>query len=506
MRPKSAVLQYLVLAVVSALSLAHAYGGAVFGYRNFYYGMTTPRLPFSSGYLQQSITGMNEEARSAGLQRYDTVLSIDGVPYTGITVLTRRVEQLKVGSPLEVAFRRGAEPSVARAVIRLAPVHPEKRSAWEILLQVAFSVIPVTCLLIGLWVVLARPRNVHAWLILGILAFFDPLFLQTHQITGPLLPFALFWNTTAQTLMPLCLMFFGVYFPQRSELDRRVPWVKWLLSAPILLLYPLDLFYEYGQEWNFNAIEWLSPYLLRINTFESIVSFLAIGWFFPNVVESMRLAKGDAQRRLKVLYIGTTVGLTPFGLLVLASVVRKVDVGQDVPRWLDLSVFLILLLFPLSLAYAVVVQRALDVRILVRQGTKYFFARHTLTVVRFLLGVWLGFELLSFFSHTGHRRNVDIVRMFGILGIFFSFRFLLSRKLQEFIDQRFFREAYSSEQMLSELSDEARNFTATEPLLETITRRIGATLHIERIAVFLRAGDSFQLQFATGLPLLATGV
>ena len=88
------------------------------------------------------------------------------------------------------------------------------------------------------------------------------------------------------------------------------------------------------------------------------------------------------------------------------------------------------------------------------------------------------------------------------LGIFFAFRFILSKHLQQRIDQRFFREAYSTEQLLSELSDEARNFTEVTPLLETITRRLGETLHIERIAVFLRSGENYHLQLATGMPMV----
>ena len=69
------------------------------------------------------------------------------------------------------------------------------------------------------------------------------------------------------------------------------------------------------------------------------------------------------------------------------------------------------------------------------------------------------------------------------------------------IDQRFFREAYSTEHLLAELSDEARNFTEVEPLLTTITHRIGDTLHIDRIAVFLRSGDTYRLQLAIGAPV-----
>jgi sigma-B regulation protein RsbU (phosphoserine phosphatase) len=156
----------------------------------------------------------------------------------------------------------------------------------------------------------------------------------------------------------------------------------------------------------------------------------------------------------------------------------------------------------LSLAYVVIVHRAVDVRILIRQGTRYAFARQSINIVRALLAIWLSLSMIDFMRHPGHQRNVDVVRIFGIIAIFFAFRFGLSKRLQQKIDQRFFREAYSTEQLLSELSDEARNFTEVTPLINTITQRLGDTLHIDRIAVFLRTGDTFRLQLATGAPLL----
>jgi sigma-B regulation protein RsbU (phosphoserine phosphatase) len=213
-------------------------------------------------------------------------------------------------------------------------------------------------------------------------------------------------------------------------------------------------------------------------------------------------ATGDARRRLKILYYGAAAGLTPLFILVLISLIRSKDVGQDIPRWIILASLFTLLLFPLSLAYVVIVHRAVDVRILIRQGTRYALARQSINVIRMLLGIWLALSLKDFFQHPGPQRNVDIVRIFGILGIFFAFRFRLSKRLQQSIDQRFFREAYSTEQLLSELSEEARNFTEVAPLISTITQRLGETLHIDRIAVFLRAGDTFRLQLATGASLL----
>jgi sigma-B regulation protein RsbU (phosphoserine phosphatase) len=501
MPQKPARLQYFLLAIVATLALLHAFGSARFSLKILMHGDTMVRAPFYCGEPRPTITNIQPEGTQAGLARNDTVLSVNGLPFTGITVLYDQIRHASAGDTMTIEYRRPPSDAIKTTVVQMTPVHPERRPIWEIALQIIFTVIPIFCIFTGLWVVFARPRNPSAWLILGILCYFEPVFINNFQIAVRTLPLTLFWNAVVQTAMPLCLMLLGVYFPQRSPLDVRVPWVKWLIIVPILLFVPLDLLTIYRQAWNFALFSWLNPYLYKINTAENLIGMAAIFWFFINLGTKLSVFTGDARRRLRILYIGTSVGLTPFFILVVISLIHRNDVGQDIPQWIDFASFLILLLFPLTLAYVVVVQRAMDVRILIRQGTKYFFAKQSVVIISILLVTWMSYNLSLFFARPNHRRTVDIVHLFAIIAIFFAFRFVISKRLQQRIDQRFFREAYSAEHLLAELSDEARNFTEVEPLLTTITHRIGDTLHIDRIAVFLRAGDTYRLQFAIGAPV-----
>jgi phosphoserine phosphatase RsbU/P len=392
--------------------------------------------------------------------------------------------------------------SEATVTFPLTPERPSVPPVWAWVIQCTFIFLPFFCLLVGLYTVFARPRNFHAWLILGVLGYLLAVLIPQNQFHGPLAPIAMIWNIVAQTAMPICLMLFGIYFPERSILDVRAPWIKWLLIVPALAFVPADFLNSFGHAYNFNLDAFLDPWAMKINMVENIFSMLAIFYFFATIGTKMGTTTGDARRRLKILYYGAAVGLTPFFILLLISLIRTNDVGQNIPGWIMLPSFFILLLFPLSLAYVVIVHRAVDVRILIRQGTRYALARQSINIFRILLAVWLAFSFKDFLQHPGHQRNVDIVRIFGIIAIFFAFRFRLSGRLQQKIDQRFFREAYSTEQLLSELSDEARSFTEVAPLISTITQRLGDTLHIDRIAVFLRTGDTFRLQLATGAPLL----
>lgn len=501
MLQRSARWQYALLALVALIALTHLVLGARRNFHSQGSGRFLARVPFSGGRMGPAINVVMSEGKDAGLRVGDTVLTVNGRAYSSGKVLMNEVNRRKPGEPLSVSFQRPGEKDIRTTTVLLKPIHPGLQPLWSWVVLIVIAALSYFCLLTGLYVVFARPRNPHAWLILGVLGYFNTLFVATSLLTGPWVPVAIFWSVFSQTAMPLSLMAFGIYFPDRSVVDIRFPWIKWIFIVPIILLFPLDLLGEFGNFYDFSLSNWLVPYAIGINTVETILSILAISYFFVCLFPKIRTSTGDARRRLRILYFGSSVGLTPFLVLAVISLVQKKDIGQDVPQWIVLTAVGILFLFPLTLAYVVIVQRAMDVSILIRQGTKYAFARRSIAVVAVLLGVWIAFALRDYFAtNSGQHRTADAIKIFGILALFFTFRVLLSKRLRERIDQRFFREAYSTEQILSELSEEARNFTEINPLLTAITQRIGDTLHIERIAVFLRSGDSYRLQLATGIP------
>jgi phosphoserine phosphatase RsbU/P len=522
MLQRSARLQYALLALVAFFALTHFYLGVIDSFDNLAHGEQRAQIPFFQGTLSHAVrlttpeameagrrpgdtavttTLAMPEAQSAGLRVGDAVVSVNHRPFTGGIVLLEELRRSRPGQPMSLTVLRpdGSEAAIS---FPLAPLRSSMPTVWVWVLRCTFLFVPFCCLLLGLYTVFARPRNSYAWLILGVLAYLLAIFIPQNQFLGPFAPIALIWNIVAQTAMPICLMLFGIYFAERSILDARAPWIKWLLLIPLLVLLPADFLTNFGHIYNFNLDAFLDPWAMTINMVENVLSIFAIFYFFASISTKMGTSTGDARRRLKILYYGAGVGLTPFFILLLISLIRSKDVGQDIPQWIIILSFFTLLLFPLSLAYVVIVHRAVDIRILVRQGTRYALARQSINIVRVLLAIWLSVSMIGFVLHPGHQRNVDAVRILGIVAISFAFRFRLSKRLQQNIDQRFFREAYSTEQLLSELSDEARNFTEVAPLINTITQRLGDTLHIERIAVFLRTGDTFRLQLATGAPLL----
>jgi sigma-B regulation protein RsbU (phosphoserine phosphatase) len=365
---------------------------------------------------------------------------------------------------------------------------------------------PVFCLLLGYWVVLARPLDWNAWFLLGIMNVV-PAFIadRTGYYPGFLTPFTIFWQIFSIQWMYISIVLFSIHFPVRSRTDVRHPWIKWLIIIPEILLVPAYGVLEYGRLYDNRFIR---PYLFATDYLDvaaNIFGALSLCIFIAAIVGKLFAVPApapDARRRLAVVAVGSLLGLGPVLVLLVTSTLSGKTVMAFAPSWALFTVAVLFTFFPLSLAYTVIVQRALDLRILLRQGTRYAFAQGTLWVLQAIVFTFLAVRLFRFAHNSGRFAHFLITpAVFVVIVLFLRLR--VARPLSLWIDRRFFREAYSVDKVLVELSEQARTFTETEPLLQTITERISQTLHVDRIAFLLRQGKLFELQFAQGIPLTA---
>jgi sigma-B regulation protein RsbU (phosphoserine phosphatase) len=195
-----------------------------------------------------------------------------------------------------------------------------------------------------------------------------------------------------------------------------------------------------------------------------------------------------------VLAIGSAISLGPVELIFVVFPFLGLDPHHNFAYELIVPFYVI---FILTLAYVLVVQRAMALRILIRMGAKYTLARGMVWVLR--AGVVSLIILL--FSTPTHQVLSTIARIAGIALLIGLLRFGAFRHVSDWVDRKFFREAYNTELVLTELSEHARRFTEKQPLIETITRRISDVLHVPQVAVWLRGSDVFHLQQALGIPM-----
>ncbi len=363
---------------------------------------------------------------------------------------------------------------------------------------------PTFCLLLGFGVAAIRPRDPLAWLLLALMLSFgqmstgsDLLFDILLQWPSILRPAALFYHSLLGDTWALWILLFGIYFPERLDLDRRLPWLKWLLIAPLAVSALGMALSVAGDSENFRLFASLRGFLTPLSRVAFYLGMAAVSCFFATT--SMKIGQAssaDARRRLILLVNGASVALTPLFLLVLYGLFtgRGLD---NVPEWAWIPCILLLAMFPITLAYVIVVQRALDVRVVLRQGLRYALAKRGVLVVQIIAFAMVAIGSLTLATDPNRNRPRKIQGIgLGALGAVLVRRG--SEKLRGWLDRRFFREAYDAEQILSALSDQVRTMVETGPLLETVAQQISGSMHVPRIAMLVRDDGHYGPAYALG--------
>ena len=463
------------------------------------------RSPFVLEQDTRRMTRLEPEARSAGLVEGGRVESLNGAPYTGGKQWDDVTDAARPGDTLLIGFA-APDGSHHRAQLTMAAAQPtagepsSKAQVWQIFLL--YDLIPLLCMLIGYWVVFVKPDEPNAWLLLLLLLFPAAVFsLPVGLATGNWLVLRLTYYQFLQSFAPMAMLPFAIYFPERYRFDMRAPWLKWVILGPAILAACLDVRQGYGQLFLAGNPAWLLSLLKPADRIENALDLLGVGLYFLILADKLRsAATADTRRRLRVLLAGTSLGI---GALLLVYVVLPAlgyTPGLRRHLWVYYLGAAVFMLAPLTLAYVVVVQRAMDVRILVRQGTKYALARGTLWALQAGLVAVATWTLLLPVLSNRHAPRYPLAQLALYMALIAGLRFSVRKTSRTWLDRRFFREAYDSEQILSELAEEVRHFTESGPLLQTVARRVCETLHVQPVVMLLRSGADFHLAEASGLP------
>jgi sigma-B regulation protein RsbU (phosphoserine phosphatase) len=453
-----------------------------------------PYPPIWVGSPWPTIVEVNPIAAKSGLRVGDRVTSIDGRVPRGTQDLRRALHARKPGETLSVMVEREGQPLEGR--IRLWISLP--RAGLPAI--VTFLFMPWCSIALAFWVAAVRPRDPRVWMMVAILVGISQI--ESPAVLSPFgwpLPIAVPAALLRQLAAPawgIGMMLFGLFFPQRGRIDAGAPWLKWVLIAPLAFIGVWDAVREVGL-----AVSYASA--LRPNPlpewFQTAALVASVSIFFMGVGEQFgnpQLAP-DSRRRLKLLYWGCTLALTPQFIRMLYSWIFLHQNPHDdvwvIPGGMAEA------LFPLTMAYVVVVQRALDVRMVVRQGVQYALAQRGVVVIQLVvMAVISGVALNYAESHRLNYFEQSLLVAVGV-GTIVQVRAQADR-VRRWVDRRFFREAYNAERILGELGEQVRSILDRDALLETVTRKISESLHVERIAVMLQDGGFFRPALATGYP------
>jgi len=460
------------------------------------------REPFTINFDTREVDGLEREAQQAGLVKGSIIESLNGAPFSGQAQWDEIVNPAAPGESLSVDYRR-PDGSIGTAAITLT-VQPPLPGAGAGFVQIFWQsflllgLMPLICMLIGYWVVFAKPDEPNAWLVLVLLVFPEVFFaLRTGWATGGWLLFRGLYYELLLNFGVFALVPFAVYFPERSRIDIKLPWLKWVVLVPAFACGILEIKKLIGRYYFGGNSPGFTKFLTQVDRVDNFLGLACVIFYLVFMTDKLLSASTeDARRRLRILLVGTGTGLSA----LLIAFILLPDLGFS-PRghlWLAYTGAVLFLLAPLSLAYVVLVQRAMDVSILVRQGTKYALAKATLLVIQFALAAVVTYRfLLPLLTQKQIPRDQLWQAIVFILFIFLI-RLGFNKRTQNWLDRKFFREAYDSENVLNELSDEVRKYTESGPLLQTVAKCVAETLHVTQIGMLLRAGPRFHLAQAVG--------
>lgn len=220
---------------------------------------------------------------------------------------------------------------------------------------------------------------------------------------------------------------------------------------------------------------------------------LSYGLALPGFVLGLwrtRHAPESERRRVALMLAGAALGAVPVALFIVLFAVSPAFAAwsrqPDVHALLMPVIQLCILSIPLLTAYAVLVDRALEVRVLLRRALQYGLARGLVAVFVAAPFGWLGWYLYR----RRHDALVDLgsgpsgLAAVACLAAGIAAIRLRGRAVAA-LDRAFFRERYDARRMLVDLAERARAARSPLELAQRLGAGIEEALHPESIAVLV---------------------
>jgi len=377
-------------------------------------------------------------AERAGLRAGDRIIAVDGRALNADIGSDESYVHGRPGDPVEITVERGSEPKplILHGVFQAATPRTSEGLARSSALQV-MGLFPIPFLLVAFAVLFLRLEESNAWLLALLFCAFigAPGLLNSLALSPPLRAFAFAFRAVALGMLcPLFYLFFAV-FPVQSPLDRRVPWLKWaglLLGA--LIVVP-------GLRTGEPSLPRVVAQLVGARNAEVIhfsitYALLSLGMISLAQNSFMAGVPPEARRKSRVILLGTVVGVLP----IVFERVAVDFTGFQPSFWLDAVLVIVLFLYPLSFAYAVVKHRVMELPMLLRRSARYLLVQRGFIVFMFMVAaaaIAVFTHVFSRFVRADTNLGIALSAVFGVVLVWTSAPLVKRGTVR--IDRAFFR-------------------------------------------------------------------
>ena len=416
-------------------------------------------------------SGPGSPAASAGLERGDLLLAINGSPVESTSDIVDAQHRAHAGTSITYTLLRLR--SQQSLTVSLAPA-PRGTAMYYVLAAVGLFT-----LLVGASVRLRRPHD-HAtlhffWLCV---AFFGAF---TFSFTGPFdrLDWVFYWgDAVAMALLPPLLLHFTMVFPERPA--GSAPPARTAAShalVPLLYLPALLL-----GVWRIVAVARgasdgpaLSRAIDLLDRAEPLYLFVCGTAAVAVLARAFRhITSLTARRQLRWIAWGTALGAGPFAF----GYALPWAFGFDPPLALQLTA-VPLGLVPLTFASAIVRYRLRDVEVIVKRGLAYAaFLVASIALYTALL------RLTTFASGGGEDEHTWLVALLATIVVVLLAQ-PVKEAVQNALDRVFYRDRYDYRRALVGFARDLNSDLDVVRLSQRLVNRIVETLVVDRMALML---------------------
>jgi hypothetical protein len=367
---------------------------------------------------------------------------------------------------------------------------------------------------IGALIISRRPWNPIGWVCLAdgllwmLLAVTDSYSVYGVAQPGSV-PFPVAVGTIGnQWLWVPTVGLLGIYlvllFPDGRLPSRRWRPLAWFSGAVIVLLSvaeglapgPLENQGGVRNPFGLEALPWL------VDVSYIILPLLPLCIFASSMgmVLRFRRSSGEVRQQIKwIAFVASVAGLlylcSMIGQLVFLLMLSKSDGSlPPLPSWLELLASLAVLGFagvPVAIGFAVLKYRLYDIDVVINRTLVYGSLTLTLALIYFG-GVATVQALLSVLTGQQEQPQLAIVVSTLVIAALFN---PLRRRIQAFIDRRFYRRKYNARKTLETFSATLRDETDLEALNGELVEVVRDTMQPVHVSVWLRSGPEESATF-----------
>jgi PAS domain S-box-containing protein len=405
----------------------------------------------------------NGPAYRAGIHPGDVLVAIQGVPILHADDVPRTLAAIGAWGKAEYDLRRiGVD---IPATVFIGEVARGAALSYQYLVGIAY-------LAIGLFIYFRRGSATKArhFYVFCLASFVFSCF----HYTGKLNPFdeiMYFGNLIGNWLAPTLFLHFCLGFPEPRPWQRRWMIVALYMPGAILILVTAGFAAGVLSAPGFSSVE------VRSMLDRLWMALLTVAYILSGIVLQNGYRKAEdtvVRQQLKWLRNGVLFGFAPFGALYAVPFIFDLPFNP-----LMNYAVLTLPLIPLTIAYAIVRYRLMDVDVIFRRGYAYTLAMVCVLAAFYAIVLAVSRLVQVSFKDTSST-NLVIVMLIATF-LFQPVRTWIEGRL----DRYFYRDRYDYRRTLIEFARELNSDSDLDPMLQTVADRLMQTLSIRHVAFFL---------------------